>query len=65
VNLDEGEFVDVGTATLDELEDAARLGALTDVKTLVGLLWLRHWREGRWDMTWVRPDAAADAQASP
>lgn len=57
VQLDEGEFVDVDTATLEELEDAARLGTLTDVKTLVGLLWLRHWREGRWSLTWSRPDA--------
>ncbi len=51
---DEGEFLDVATATLDELEEAARSGALTDVKTLVGLLWLRHWRDGRWDLGWSR-----------
>ena len=53
--LDEGEFLDVSTATLEELEDAARSGALTDVKTLVGLLWLRHWREGRWTLEWFSP----------
>ncbi len=50
--LDEGEFLDVSTATLEELEEAARVGTLTDVKTLVGLLWLRHWREGRWTLEW-------------
>lgn len=66
VQLDEGEFVDVDTATLEELEDAARLGTLTDVKTLVGLLWLRHWREGRWGLTWTRPDVVdAGVSASP
>lgn len=53
--LDEGEFLDVGTATLEELEEAARAGTLTDVKTLVGLLWLRHWREGRWTLAWSSP----------
>jgi ADP-ribose pyrophosphatase len=53
--LDEGEFLDVSTATLEELEEAARTGTLTDVKTLVGLLWLRHWREGRWTLAWSSP----------
>jgi len=53
--LDEGEFLDVSTATLEELEEAARVGTLTDVKTLVGLLWLRHWREGRWALEWASP----------
>ncbi|MEI7465989.1 MAG: NUDIX hydrolase [Burkholderiales bacterium] len=53
--LDEGEFLDVSTATLEELEEAARVGTLTDVKTLVGLLWMRHWREGRWTLEWNSP----------
>lgn len=53
--LDDGEFLDVSTATLEELEEAARVGLLTDVKTLVGLLWLRHWREGRWALAWTSP----------
>ena len=57
--LDDGEFLDVAIATLEELEDAARLGTLTDVKTLVGLLWLRHWRDGRWGLNWTRPDVIA------
>jgi ADP-ribose pyrophosphatase len=51
--LDDGEFVDVATATLDELEAAACAGTLTDAKTLVGMLWLRHWREGRWPLVWT------------
>jgi ADP-ribose pyrophosphatase len=57
--LDDGEFLDVAIATLEELEDAARLGTLTDVKTLVGLLWLRHWRDARWSLTWTRLDVVA------
>lgn len=59
--LDDGEFLDVSAATLEELEDAARLGSLTDVKTLVGLLWLRHWREGRWALEWFSPSPIMSA----
>jgi ADP-ribose pyrophosphatase len=55
--LDHGEFLDVLEATPDELDDAARSGALTDAKTLVGLLWLRNWRAGRWPLEW-RPAPA-------
>ena len=50
--LDHGEFLDVLEATSDELEAAAGRGELTDAKTLVGLLWLRQWREGRWPLEW-------------
>jgi ADP-ribose pyrophosphatase len=50
--LDHGEFLDVLEATADELEAAACRGELTDAKTLVGLLWLRQWREGRWPLEW-------------
>jgi ADP-ribose pyrophosphatase len=49
---DHGEFLDVLEATADELEAAACRGELTDAKTLVGLLWLRQWREGRWPLEW-------------
>ncbi len=54
--LDVGEFVDVDIATLESLEDAAHQGSLTDVKTLVGMLWLRQWREGRWSLAWTTPE---------
>ena len=50
--LDAGEFVDVAIATEDELNALAASGALTDAKTLVGLLWLARWREGRWPLAW-------------
>jgi ADP-ribose pyrophosphatase len=56
-SLDEGEFVDVDVTTLDALEAAAQAGTLTDVKTLVGMMWLRAWREDRWAVTWTRPPA--------
>ena len=41
-------------ASVDALEDAARRGEITDAKTLIGLLWLAHWRAGRWPLQWVR-----------
>ncbi len=50
--LDEGEFLDVGISTLEALEEQACSGALTDAKTLIGLLWLRQWRDGRWPLVW-------------
>ena len=50
--LDHGEFLNMLEATADELEAAAGRGELTDAKTLVGLLWLRQWREGRWPLEW-------------
>ena len=51
--LDAGEFLDVFEASVDALEDAARRGEVTDAKTLIGLLWLGHWRAGRWPLQWV------------
>jgi ADP-ribose pyrophosphatase len=51
-NLDAGEFLDVFEASLEELEAASMRGDLTDAKSLVGLLWLRHWRDGRWPLVW-------------
>ena len=28
-------------------------GEITDAKTLIGLLWLAHWRAGRWPLQWI------------
>jgi len=52
-SLDAGEFLDVSEASVDALEEASRLGQITDAKTLIGLLWLGHWRAGRWPLQWV------------
>lgn len=52
--LDDGEFLDVDSTTLEALEAQAQSGELTDAKTLVGLMWLRHWREGRWPLQWQK-----------
>lgn len=50
--LDEGEFLDVFSATQQELEDWMRDGLLTDAKTVVGMMWLLQWRAGRWPLQW-------------
>lgn len=53
-SLDDGEFLDVSTSTLQALEEQARSGELTDAKTLIGLLWLRNFLEGRWRLSWQK-----------
>ena len=50
--LDEGEFLDVFDATLDELLTWSRDGKLTDAKTLTGLLWLQNHLSGAWSLEW-------------
>lgn len=52
-HLDEGEFLDVFAATQQELEDWVRDGELTDVKTIVGMMWLQKWLGGDWPLDWV------------
>ncbi|WP_290905131.1 NUDIX hydrolase [Aquabacterium sp.] len=51
-HLDDGEFLDVFTATQQELEAWMRDGLLTDAKTIVGMMWLRQWRAGVWPLDW-------------
>lgn len=50
--LDNGEFLEVFTATPEELDAWVRDGVVTDVKTMVALLWLQNWRAGRWPLQW-------------
>jgi ADP-ribose pyrophosphatase len=45
----------VDSASLEELDDMARRGELTDAKTLIGMTWLHQWRAGRWPVTWHAP----------
>lgn len=52
-HLDEGEFLDVFAATQQELEAWMRDGELTDVKTIVGMMWLHKWRSGAWSLDWI------------
>ena len=58
-HLDAGEFLDVVTASVEELEVLAGRGELSDAKTLIGLMWLQNWRSGRWPLAWhPAPDLA-------
>jgi ADP-ribose pyrophosphatase len=50
--LDEDEFLDVGTMSLPELLAASRDGHLTDAKTLTCLLWLQNVASGDWQLDW-------------
>ena len=56
-HLDEGEFLDVFSASADQLLDWCRSGAVTDAKTLVGALWLQQVLSGAWQLDWLaEPD---------
>ncbi|HEY0062275.1 MAG TPA: NUDIX hydrolase [Telluria sp.] len=46
--LDEGEFLDLFTATIPELLDMVRKGQITDVKTIIGAFWLEKLAAGNW-----------------
>ncbi len=51
-HLDEGEFLDVYTATPAELLLCCREGRVTDAKTLTGMLWLQNILSGAWSLDW-------------
>lgn len=51
--LDDGEFLDVFTATPEELLAWCREGLVTDAKTLTGALWLQNFLSGAWTLAWV------------
>jgi ADP-ribose pyrophosphatase len=50
--LDQDEFLDVFTATPDQLMSACQQGLITDGKTLTGLLWLQNVLSGQWSLHW-------------
>lgn len=50
--LDEGEFLDVFTATPEEVQAWCRDGSIIDCKTLVGALWLQNVLSGAWSLDW-------------
>lgn len=50
--LDDGEFLDVFTATPDELLEWCRDGRVTDAKTLTAALWLQNVVSGAWPLDW-------------
>ena len=56
--LDEGEFLDVFTASPEQLYGWCRDGQVTDAKTLIGALWLQNVQRGDWALDWQRVGAA-------
>ncbi|TWO68642.1 NUDIX hydrolase [Caenimonas sedimenti] len=50
--LDEGEFLEVITATPQELLAWCRDGIVRDSKTLASALWLQNVLAGTWDLAW-------------
>lgn len=62
--LDPGEFLDVGTASLAELDAALADGRLTDGKSVAALLWLHRLHRGDWQPDW-QPVSEPDLQPAP
>ncbi|WP_028600816.1 NUDIX domain-containing protein [Ottowia thiooxydans] len=54
--LDAGEFLEVFSATPQEIFDGCRSGWITDGKTLAGALWLQNVLSGAWPLEWQSPD---------
>lgn len=50
--LDAGEFLDVFTATPDELMAWCRDGQVTDAKTLSCMVWVQNVLSGAWPLDW-------------
>jgi ADP-ribose pyrophosphatase len=51
-HLDDGEFLEVFTATPADLLAMCRDGLVTDAKTLTAALWLQNVISGDWTLTW-------------
>ena len=54
--LDQGEFLDVFSATPDELMAWCRDGQVTDAKTLSCMVWVQNVLSGAWPLNWQTPD---------
>jgi ADP-ribose pyrophosphatase len=48
--LDEGEFLETFTATLPDLLEWVRTGQISDVKTIIGTMWLEKVLSGNWPL---------------
>jgi ADP-ribose pyrophosphatase len=60
-HLDQGEFLDVFTATPAQLLLWCRDGQVTDGKTLTAALWLQNVLSGGWTLNWQSPAVPAIA----
>jgi ADP-ribose pyrophosphatase len=61
-NLDEGEFLDVFTASPQQFFSWCRDGQVTDGKTLTAALWLQNTLSGAWPLVWRDHDLGVDAE---
>ncbi|MDD5028863.1 MAG: NUDIX hydrolase [Rhodoferax sp.] len=52
-HLDQGELLDIFTASTDELLHWSHTGVITDGKTLTAALWLQNVLSGAWKLDWV------------
>lgn len=50
--LDAGEFLEVFSASVEQLQGWCRDGQVTDAKTLIGALWLQNTLSGAWPLEW-------------
>jgi ADP-ribose pyrophosphatase len=57
--LDEGEFLEVFTASPDAFFGWCRDGQITDGKTLTAALWLQNTLSGSWPLTWQQQGVEA------
>lgn len=64
-HLDDGEFLDVFSATPEALQAWCRNGEIIDGKTLVGALWLQNVLQGNWALDWSAVPPLQAAQAAP
>lgn len=56
-SLDQGEFLEVFTATPTDLLEWCAQGRVTDAKTLTGALWLQNVLSGAWKLDWQAASA--------
>lgn len=56
--LDSGEFLDVFTASADDLITWCLDGTVTDGKTVAAVLWLQNYMTARWTPAWTSADSA-------
>ncbi|WP_114813470.1 NUDIX domain-containing protein [Paraburkholderia kururiensis] len=58
-NLDDGEFLELFTATVADLSEWVRTGKITDVKTIIGTFWLEKVLAGAWPLGPAEPGGDA------
>jgi ADP-ribose pyrophosphatase len=51
--LDEHEFVELVEMSLSAMLHAVQTGQITDVKTIIGLMWVEKIAAGQWPVTWL------------